>query len=350
MDVMKDQCSSFSSLGAYGRAVRDIPQRLQTRMWAVWTPNEELDRIKERSGGEMQRKLGWCDVMALGVGGMVGAGILVTTGSAARLYAGPSVIVAYVVAGFSALLSAFCYTEFAVDMPIAGGAFSYLQITFGEFAAFLTGANLMMEYVISNAAVARSFTCYLAAAFGVVSADEWRFKANGVSEGSSVQLDFLALAILIILTIFLCYSTKDSSIFNMVVTLVHLAFIVFIIIAGFAKGNISNLSQPGLPADPGGFFPYGAKGVFNGAAIVYFSYIGYDAVTTLAEEVKDPERNLPVGVLGSVIIVTILYCLMAAAICMLVPYDMVRALSLSVSLCLSLARARERTHMPLLWV
>ncbi|KAJ7542946.1 hypothetical protein O6H91_09G018900 [Diphasiastrum complanatum] len=317
-----ENAKSFSSFKAYGRALLKTPIRMRKRMWAVWSPSEELTEIKARSGAEMQKKLQWYDLVAMGVGGMVGAGIFVSTGSAAKMYAGPSVIVSYIVAGISALLSAFCYTEFAVEMPVAGGAFSYLRITFGEFPAYLAGANLIMEYVLSNAAVARSFTSYLATVFGVVTTDAWRVKVQGLSPGYD-RLDFPAVAIIIILTLFLCYSTKDSSIFNMIMTIFHLAFIIFIILAGFTKGNNSNLTKPGIASDPGGFFPYGVKGVFNGAAIVYFSFIGYDAVSTLAEEVQEPAKNMPIGISGSVMIVSILYCLMAASICMLLPYDMI---------------------------
>ena len=113
---------------------------------------------------------------------------------------------------------------------------------------------------------------------------------------------------------------------NMVLTVLHLGFILFIIVIGFAKGNIKNLTQPANPTNPGGFAPYGANGVFNAAAIVYFSYIGYDAVSTMAEEVRYPATNIPIGVSGSVIIVTVLYCLMAIVMCTLVPYDLVHSL------------------------
>ncbi|KAJ7531860.1 hypothetical protein O6H91_08G093400 [Diphasiastrum complanatum] len=316
---------SFSSLATYGRSLLNTPERLRERVLAV-CPIEELStETKAKSGAEMRRKLLWYDVLALGVGGMVGAGIFVSTGSAARLYSGPSVILAYIVAGISSLLSAICYTEFGVQMPAAGGAFSYLRTTFGEFAAYLTGVNLMMEYVLSNAAVARSFTSYFATVFGGDQTDHtWLVKAPGLSPGYNM-LDFPAVGVLMILTFCICCSTKDSSILNIVVTLFHLVLVIFIIIGGFLKGNAENFTSPGKPSNPGGFFPFGVRGVFNGAAIVYFSYIGYDAVATLAEEIKEPAKNLPLGVSGSVIIVSVLYCLMAASICMLLPYDLIDA-------------------------
>lgn len=119
-------------------------------------------------------------------------------------------------------------------------------------------------------------------------------------------------------------STKKSSLFNLVMTILHIVFILFIIIAGFVKGDIKNLTHAGSPSlEPSGFAPFGIRGVFNGAAIVYFSYIGYDAVSTTAEEVKNPAKNMPIGVSGSVIIVTVLYMLIAVALCMLQPYDLV---------------------------
>lgn len=115
----------------------------------------------------------------------------------------------------------------------------------------------------------------------------------------------------------------------MVLTVLHIAFIVFVIVVGFWRGEMKNFTQPGNPESPGGFFPFGASGVFNGAAMVYLSYIGYDAVSTMAEEVRSPAKNIPIGVSGSVILVTVLYCLMAASMSALLPYDMVCALTLS---------------------
>jgi len=124
--------SSFASWRAYGRALAQTPRRLSRRAFAATAPREEMSRVRARSGADMARALRWWDLVGLGLGGMVGAGVFVTTGRAARLYAGPGVVVSYAMAGLCALLSAFCYTEFAVDMPVAGGAFSYLRVTFGE--------------------------------------------------------------------------------------------------------------------------------------------------------------------------------------------------------------------------
>ncbi|XP_009407333.2 cationic amino acid transporter 7, chloroplastic [Musa acuminata AAA Group] len=313
--------SSFSSLAAYGRALADTHRRLGRRAGSVTTSYEEMSRVRARSGADMARSLRWPDLVGLGLGGMVGAGVFVATGRAARICAGPAIVLSYAIAGLCALLSALCYTEFAVDMPVAGGAFSYLRVTFGEFAAFLTGANLIMEYVFSNAAVARSFTAYLGTAIGVDTTAKWRITVVGLPEGFN-QIDLLALAVVLLVSICICYSTKESSVLNMVLTATHIAFILFIIVVGFWRGETRNLRHPANPAKSnGGFLPYGIAGVFNGAAMVYLSYIGYDAVSTMAEEVRNPARDIPIGVSGSVALVTLLYCLMAASMSMLVPYD-----------------------------
>ncbi|GAB2276889.1 Cationic amino acid transporter 6, chloroplastic [Dionaea muscipula] len=312
--------SSFSSLNTYFEALSQTPKRLVKRAASVSTSLEELSRVRARSGSDMRRTLRWYDLMCFGVGGMVGAGVFVTTGHASRLLAGPSVIVSYAIAGFCALLSAFCYTEFAVDMPVAGGAFSYLRVTFGEFAAFLTGSNLVMDYVLSNAAVARSFTAYFGTAIGAP-VMKWRITVSFLPKGFN-EIDIVAVFVILLITLIICYSTRESSVLNMVMTAAHVLFIGFVIGVGFWKGDPKNFTEPADPEHhPGGFFPFGAAGVFNGAAMVYLSYIGYDAVSTMAEEVKNPVKDIPVGVTGSVILVTVLYCLMAASMSMLLPYD-----------------------------
>lgn len=312
--------SSFCSLHSYLSALTLSPQRLAKRAMRVRTLEHELSHSVERCGVCMQRSLNWLDLLGLGIGGMVGAGVFVTAGVAASSRAGPAVILSFIVAGFAALLSAFCYTEFAVELPAAGGAFSYLGISLGEFAAFITGANLVLEYVISNAAVARTFTAYLASLLGYAP-DTWLFKVPALFSDGFYFLDFPALALVSLLTLSICYSTKRSSNLNMAMTVGHVALIVLVVAAGVVNGNVHNLVSAGSPDKRGGFLPFGVDGVFDGAAIVYFSFIGFDAVSTMAEEVKHPARNLPIGIAGSVLLVTILYSAMAAALCMLLPYD-----------------------------
>ncbi|XP_004250472.2 cationic amino acid transporter 7, chloroplastic [Solanum lycopersicum] len=319
---METYGSSFTNVKTYLRALSDTPHRLARRACSVSTTFEETSRVRARSGGDMKRSLRWYDLVGFGVGGMVGAGVFVTSGRASSMCAGPAVVLSYAIAGFCALLSAFCYTEFAVDMPVAGGSFSYIRITFGEFLAFLTGANLIIDYVLSNAAVARSFTGYLCTALGISTESRLRIIVNGLPKGFN-EIDIVAVLVVLALTVIICYSTRESSLLNMVLTVLHLVFIVFVIVIGFTRGETKNFREAGDENHASGFFPFGASGVFNGAAMVYLSYIGYDAVSTMAEEVRNPVKDIPAGVSGSVILVTVLYCLMAASMSMLLPYDMI---------------------------
>ncbi|XXG43739.1 hypothetical protein AAC387_Pa01g3709 [Persea americana] len=306
--------NTLSSISAYLQSLSQTPQRLRKRMLATWTPNEELNQVRQKSGADMKRKLEWYDLVALGVGGMLGVGVFVTTGKVAHSTSGPAVFISYIIAGISALLSSLCYTEFSIDIPVAGGAFSYLRVTFGEFVGYFAGANILLDYVLSNAGVARGFTDYLCCAFGGIHPDLWRIEVAGLEKGYN-KLDFPAVALIVLLTLCICHSTKDSSILNLLMTVFHVIFFGFIIVAGFRNGSGKNLIMPS------GLAPFGVRGVLDGAAIVYFSYIGYDSVSTMAEEIRNPSKSLPVGITGSVLIVSLLYCLMAFALCVMVPYN-----------------------------
>eukprot|EP00879_Flechtneria_rotunda_P002193 GHRR01002379.1.p1 GENE.GHRR01002379.1~~GHRR01002379.1.p1 ORF type:complete len:523 (+),score=115.42 GHRR01002379.1:1539-3107(+) len=211
----------------------------------------------------------------------------------------------YLVAGFSALLSSLCYAEFSANMPLSGGAYSYVNAVFGEYLAWLTVTNLILEYILANAAVIRSFSGYFAL---LINQPPERL----VIPYGNYNLDFFAFGWVLLLTMLLILGTKESARFNLVVTIVHVVLVVFIIIAGLVKSNPAN-TQP--------FAPYGARGVFNGAAIVFFSYIGFDAVATSAEEVKNPKRDLPLGILGALALVTICYILMSLALVLMVPLE-----------------------------
>ncbi|XP_022957739.1 cationic amino acid transporter 6, chloroplastic-like [Cucurbita moschata] len=300
----------------YIHSLSQTPHRLKKRMLATWTPDQELNQVRQRSGADMKRKLKWFDLIALGVGGMLGVGVFVTTGPVALHVTGPAVFLSYIIAGISALLSSLCYTEFSVHISAAGGAFSYLRLTFGEFVGYFAGANIIMEYVLSNAAVARSFTEYLCVAFGEKEANAWRVEVHGLLKGYNM-LDFPAVALILLITLCLCHSTKESSTLNLIMTVFHVIFFGFIIGCGMYKGSANNLVKPG------GLAPFGAKGVLDGAAIVYFSYIGYDSASTLAEEIQNPTKSLPIGIVGSVIITSALYCLMALSLSLMVPYDQI---------------------------
>ncbi|KAB1222799.1 Cationic amino acid transporter 7, chloroplastic [Morella rubra] len=177
-----------------------------------------------------------------------------------------------------------------------------------------------MDYLMSNSAIARSFTAYLASTIGVAT-DKWRLTVSTLPKGFN-QIDMVTVVLVLIITLINCYRALASAV-NTVLTKLHILFIAFVIVVGFWQGDWKNFTEAADPKHhPSGFLPYGISGVFNGAAMVYLSYIGYDAVSTMAKEVRDPVKDIQIGVLGSVILVTIFYCLVAASMSKLLPYDM----------------------------
>jgi amino acid transporter len=206
------------------------------------------------------------------------------------------------------MLSVFCYTEFAVEIPVAGGSFAYLRVELGDFAAFIAAANLILESIIGSAAVARSWTSYLATLLNRPP-NSLRIHTN-LAENYNF-LDPIAVAILIVTSTIAIISAKKTSYVNWIASVVHSVVIVFIIVAGFAHANPSNLSP---------FLPFGVKGVFQAAAIVYFAYGGFDNIATMAEETRNPSKDIPLGLLGSMSIITVIYCLMALTLGMMQKY------------------------------
>ncbi|XP_010537818.1 PREDICTED: cationic amino acid transporter 1 [Tarenaya hassleriana] len=303
---------SFQSMGNYVKALKEIPARLKDRVMTRSVDAAEIHEIRARSGHEMKRNLTWWDLMWFGIGAVIGAGIFVLTGLEARDHAGPAVVLSYVVSGVSAMLSVFCYTEFAVEIPVAGGSFAYLRVELGDFVAFIAAGNIILEYVVGGAAVARSWTSYFATLCNH-KPDDFRLIARCLGEDYG-HLDPIAVAVCAVICIFAVFSTKGSSRLNYVASIIHIAVIVFIVIAGLTKANPKNYQD---------FAPYGTRGVFKAAAVLFFAYIGFDAVSTMAEETKNPGKNIPIGLVGSMIITTACYCLMAVALCLMQPYDQI---------------------------
>ncbi|KAK3020236.1 hypothetical protein RJ639_045472 [Escallonia herrerae] len=236
-------------------------------------------------------------------------GIFVLTGLQAREVAGPAVILSYVVSGVSALLSVFCYTEFAVEIPVAGGSFAYLRVELGDFMAFIAAGNILLEYVIGGAAVARSWTSYFATLCGH-EPDDFRIYAPYLQEGYD-HLDPVAIGIIVVVCIFAVTSTKGSSRLNYIASIVHAGVILFIIVVGLIKADTKNYSN---------FAPFGVRGVFKASAVLFFAYIGFDVVSTMAEETKDPARDIPIDLVGSMVITTTIYCVLAITLCLMQPY------------------------------
>lgn len=299
---------SFQSWADYRSALCQTHLRLTDRLLGRSDDATELGSLRKQSEHDMKRCLNWWDLTWFGFGSVIGAGIFVLTGQEAHDHAGPAIVLSYVASGISAMLSVFCYTEFAVEIPVAGGSFAYLRVELGDFAAFIAAANLILESIIGTAAVARSWTSYFATLLNRTP-NSLRIHTNLAKDFN--MLDPIAVVVLAITSTIAILSTKKTSYFNWIASAFHSVVILFIIIAGFAHADIKNLRP---------FLPHGVQGVFQAAAIVYFAYGGFDNLATMAEETKNPSRDIPLGLLGSMSIITAIYCLMALALSMMQKY------------------------------
>ncbi|KAF5736371.1 Amino acid transporter 1 [Tripterygium wilfordii] len=309
-DFLPEQ--SFRSWGNYVNALKETPMRLKNRVLNRSMDNTELHEVKARSEHEMKKTLNWWDLMWFGIGAVIGAGIFVLTGLEAREHAGPAVVLSYVVSGVSAMLAVFCYTEFAVEIPVAGGSFAYLRVEMGDFVAFIAAGNILLEYVIGGAAVARSWTSYFATLCNH-QPDDFRIIAHSLPEDYG-HLDPIAVGVASIIAVLAVLSTKGSSRFNYIASIFHIAVILFIIIAGLTKADTKNYRD---------FTPYGTRGIFKASAVLFFAYVGFDAVSTMAEETKNPARDIPIGLVGSMVITTVCYCLLAITLTLMQPYKQI---------------------------
>ena len=285
----------------------------------------------------LRRVLGWPQLVSLGIGCTIGAGIFVVTGKVAREQTGPSLFLAYIVSGIACLCCAFCYAEFAAMSPSAGSAYSYARATMGEIMGWVIGWDLILEYTVAASAVAKGWSENLNELLTLMGiplppsistaplSSSW-----GLQPGAAIDLP--AVFISLSLTFLLARGVKESAAFNSVMVLIKVSLVLLVIVVGAVYVNPANYS----PFMPFGFFSlsffgnvvYGqtnasgdAVGVVAGAAIIYFSYIGFDAVSCQAEECKDPQRDLPRGIIGSLVVSTALYVAASLVLVGLVPYD-----------------------------
>ncbi|KAF2601493.1 hypothetical protein F2Q70_00028375 [Brassica cretica] len=300
---------SFQSFGSYRAALSQTCSRFKNRLVSRSDDETERVELRKQSENEMKRCLTWWDLVWFGFGSVIGAGIFVLTGQEAREEAGPAIVLSYVVSGFSAMLSVFCYTEFSVEVPVAGGSFAYLRIELGDFAAFITAGNILLEGVVGTAAVGRAWTSYFATLLNR-NPDDLRVKTDTLSPGFNL-LDPIAVVVIAASATIASISTRKTSLLNWIASAVNTIVILFVIIAGFINADASNLTP---------FLPYGPEGVFRAAAVVYFAYTGFDSIATMAEETKNPSKDIPIGLLGSMSIITVIYCLMALALSMMQKY------------------------------
>jgi basic amino acid/polyamine antiporter, APA family len=281
----------------------------------------------EEGEGSLRRTLTASNLTLLGIGAIIGAGIFVLTGNAAALYAGPGVVMSMVLAGIACGFAGLCYAEFASMIPIAGSAYTYGYATMGEFVAWIIGWDLMLEYLFGAATVAvgwgGNFVKFLAE-FGLVIPKAYTDAPIAVDalnnfSGTGAVLNVPAMVLVALMTVILVIGIKESARFNNVIVFIKIAIVFLVIGFGFMYVNTANW-HPFIPPNTGHFGEFGWSGVLRGAGVIFFAYIGFDAVSTAAQEAKNPQKDMPIGILGSLFICTILYILMALVMTGMVHY------------------------------
>ena len=271
---------------------------------------EQLVGDVEHGGKALKRTLTALDLTLLGIGAIIGTGIFVLTGTAAANQAGPAIVLSYTIAGLACGFAALCYAEFASMIPISGSAYTYAYATLGEIFAWMIGWDLILEYAVGSMTVAVGWSGYfqrILAGFGL-HLPAWMSASPDAAAGTLVNLP--AILIVIGIMVLLVIGVRESARFNAVMVTVKLAAVAFFIVMGFSYVKPTNWSP---------FMPYGFSGVMTGAAVVFFAYIGFDAVSTTAEEAKNPSRDLPIGIISSLVICTLLYLIVSGILTGIVP-------------------------------
>ena len=290
-------------------------------------PIADIVAAEEGDGHKLEKTLGPFSITAMGIGAIIGAGIFVLTGTAAAKYAGPSIMLSFIVGGIACAFVGLCYAELAAMLPVSGSTYSYTFATLGELAAWIIGWDLILEYAMGAATVAVGWSGYIVSLLHNFGIDiPARFTGSPGTEvklpdGSTVDglVNLPAAAIVLLLTLLLVLGTKESARLNNVMVVIKLVVVVAFIGLGVRYVNSANW-HPFIPDNKGAFGEFGWSGIVRGASVVFFAFIGFDAVSTSAQEAEKPQRDMPIGILGSLVICTILYVAVAAVLTGLVPY------------------------------
>jgi basic amino acid/polyamine antiporter, APA family len=296
-------------------------------LWAKKSIDQLTSEASDAKGG-LKRTLSRFNLITLGIGAIIGAGIFVLTGHAAADYAGPAVVISFIVAGLACTFAGLCYAEFASMIPIAGSAYTYAYATLGEFIAWIIGWDLILEYLFAASTVAVGWSGYVVSFLkdlGIIippalsSAPLAFDTVTGSWTSTGAIINFPAMFIIVLTTTLLVIGIRESANFNNIIVLLKVTVILLFIGFG-AKYIVPSNWHPFVPPSTGGFGHFGWSGVMRAAGVIFFAYIGFDAVSTAAQESKNPQKDMPWGILGSLVVCTILYILVGLVMTGMVHY------------------------------
>lgn len=294
----------------------------------LFTTKSMAELQVESERGVLRRSLGPWNLTALGIGSIIGTGIFVLTGTAASMHAGPALIISMCIAAVACAFAGLCYAELAAMIPVAGSAYTYAYATFGQMIAWIIGWDLILEYALSGATVAIGWSGYFVSFLRTVGLDFPTALASApgtltaLPNGDVITgfFNLPAAAIILLVSGLLTLGIRESANTNTVLVMIKSMVLILFVVAGISSINRDNLT-PLIPPNTGTFGEFGWSGVLRGSAIIFFAYIGFDAVSTAAQEAKRPQRDLPLGILLSLAICTVLYVAVAIVLIGIVPYQ-----------------------------
>ena len=312
-------------------------------------PVSELQR--DYGSSNLKRTLGPGALTALGIGATIGTGIFVLTGTVAATHAGPAILLSFIVAGLGCLFAGLCYAEFASLVPVTGSAYAYSYATLGEFIAWFVGWNLVLEYLFAASTVAVGWSRYFVTLLDTfhinfLPSSLTSSPLNTVGDSNQIvatgAVINLPAVIIALVMMYVCYvGIKQSAWVNNIVVAIKVTIVVAVIAIGAFFVNPANW-HPFIPPNTGTFGAFGWSGILRGSGIIFFAYVGFDAVSTTAQEARNPSRDMPIGILGGLLICTVLYILMATVLTGLLPY---RLLNDAAPVAVALA-----AHPQLVWL
>jgi APA family basic amino acid/polyamine antiporter len=290
-----------------------------------------LDMIRAEAEDEARgfhRSLTGVNLLLLGIGGIIGAGIFVLTGQASASYAGPAIVISFILSGIACAFAALCYAELAAMIPIAGSAYTYAYATLGQLLAWIIGWDLILEYLFGAATVAVGWSGYVVSFlkdFGItiptaLSSAPFKHSPGTGWESTGAIINLPAMVIVTICTYLLYVGIRESAKFNNLIVFVKLTVLALFLVFG-AMHVIPDNWVPFIPENTGEFGHFGWSGILRGAGVIFFAYIGFDSISALAQETKNPQKDMPFGIIGSLIVCTIIYIAVSLVLTGIVKYD-----------------------------